>query len=398
MTDAPAPPPRTDLQRALTRTLALVGVLAVAASLLAVISTGIFLLRGYAGDKLELVAGQAAYAAEVAVVFNDSNATGDAVRPLARSDGISRIIVTHADGRVMAREVNPETDRSLVPLFDPKPVTVPIRTASEQIGTVRIDGVTGGIGTLLAGTLFGAALALGVASLVNRLVARRLRSTIVAPLQAIATTARDARAERQFDVHAPRAAIAEIDNLAVEINSMLDQLRDWNARMTDTHQALMRRANYDMLSGLPNRTSFLDQVKNAIKLAHRNGDRFAILFLDGDRLKQTNDRFGHAAGDRVIATIAQRIGPILRAGDTAARLGGDEFGVLIHHVETAEDASQVRQRILEAMDQPILLEDGRDTVVGLSIGIAVYPDHGSDVESLLKHADAAMYAHKNERR
>lgn len=397
MSDTPVSP-RTNLQGALTRSLALVGALAVAASLLAVLATGIFLLRGYAGDRMELVAQQAAYAAEVAVVFNDSDAVADSVRPFTASEGINRITITHADGRVMARHANPANDTNFLPWLDPQPVEVPIRTASEQVGSVRIEGETTGIATLLAGSLLGAMLALGVAFLVNRLIARRLRSTIVAPLQAIATTARNARGERQFDVQAPRARISEIDNLAVEINSMLDQLRDWNARMADTHQALVRRANFDMLSGLPNRTSFLEQVRNAIKLAHRNKDRFAILFLDGDRFKETNDRFGHAAGDRVISTIAQRIGPILRAGDMAARLGGDEFGVLIHHLDTPEDAATVRQRVLEAMEEPILLEDGSKTIVGLSIGIAVYPDDGNDVETLLHHADAAMYAHKNERR
>jgi diguanylate cyclase (GGDEF)-like protein len=390
--------PRANLQGALTRSLALVGVLAVAASLLAVLATGIFLLRGYAGDRMELIAQQAAYAAEVAVVFDDSNAVADSVRPFSASEGIRRITVTHADGRVMARHANPAADTMPLPWLDPQTVEVPIRAASEQVGSVRIEGATTGIGTLLAGSLFGAMLALGVAFLVNRLIARRLRSTIVAPLRAIATTARNARAERQFDVQAPRAGISEIDNLAVEINSMLDQLRDWNARMADTHQALVRRANFDMLSGLPNRTSFLDQVKNAIKLAHRNKDRFAILFLDGDRFKEINDRFGHAAGDRVIASIAQRLGPILRAGDVAARLGGDEFGILIHHLDTPEEAAHVCQRILEAMEEPILLEDGSRTIVGLSIGIAVYPEDGRDVETLLNHADTAMYAHKNDRR
>jgi diguanylate cyclase len=397
MSDA-LPRPRTDLQAALTRTLALVGVLAVAASLFAVLATGIFLLRGYAGDRMELVARQAAYAAEVAVVFNDSNAVADAVRPFATSEGIRRIAVTHADGRLMTREANADADAAFFSWLDPQPVEVPIRTASEQVGTVRIEGATTGIGTLLGGSLFGAILALGIALLVNRIAERRLATTIVGPLQAIATTAREARAERQFDVHAPRAPIAEIDNLAVEINSMLDQLRDWNARMADTHQALVRRANFDTLSGLPNRTSFLEQVGNAIRLAHRNKDRFAILFLDGDRFKETNDRFGHAAGDKVIATVAERIRPILRAGDVAARLGGDEFGVLIHHLETSEDATRVRHRILEAMEEPVPLEHGQATTVGLSIGIAVYPDDGSDVEALLNHADSAMYAHKNERR
>lgn len=397
MTDTPAIG-RSNLQGALARTLALVGVLAVAVSLLAVLTTGIVLLRGYAGDRMELVARQAAYAAEVAVVFNDSMAVADAVRPFAASEGIRHITVTHADGRVMASEPNRDTDTAILSWLDPEPVEVPIRTASEQVGSVRIEGTTTGIGTLLGGSLFGAILALGIAMFVNRIAERRLNSIIVAPLQAIATTAREARAERQFDVRAPRAAIGEIDNLAVEINSMLDQLSDWNARMTDTHQALMQRANFDTLSGLPNRTSFFDQVGNAIKLAHRNKDRFAILFLDGDRFKETNDRFGHAAGDKVIATVAERIRPILRAGDVAARLGGDEFGVLIHHLETAEDAAQVRQRIIDAMAQPISLEDGRETTVGLSIGIAVYPDDGSDVEDLLHHADAAMYAHKKARR
>lgn len=387
---------------ALNRALAMVAALAITASLLAVLTTGVVLLRGYAGQNLELIGRQAAYSVEVAVVFNDEQAVADALAPTIANPAVRGVIVRRSDGSPMFNYNPGNGQRSIwgriSETVDPLPVTIPIRTTGTAIGTIGISGHTSGIGTLLIASLIGAIAALSLAFFATRMVGARLRRTIIAPLQAIADAAHGVRNERSFERRAPRAAVSEVDALAIDFNALLDELTDWQNQVAEAHGALVQRANFDPLSGLSNRASFIEHVRDAIKASQRTGDRFAILFMDGDRFKETNDRFGHAAGDAVIAEVAKRLSPLLRVGDIASRVGGDEFAVLIHHLEDDVDATAVAERIDEAMRAPIAISDTDAVTIGLSIGIAIHPDHGSEVDALMSHADAAMYVAKSARR
>ncbi len=393
--------PRTPMQHSLNRALTAVAALAISASLLAVLATGVVLLRDYARQNLQLIGRQAAYSVEVAVVFNDATAVADALRPLLDSAELTSVEVRKADGGLLyVGNCGPDCAdaTTLAQRLAPDPVTVPIRTTGSTIGNITVHGPTNGIGTLLIASGMGALLALALAFVATQLVGRRLRRTIIAPLQAIAGAAHAVRDERSFERRAPRAQIAEVDELAQDFNALLDELTDWQSQVAQAHQALVQRANFDPLSGLSNRASFIEQVRDAIKASQRTGDRFAILFMDGDGFKATNDRYGHAAGDIVIAQIAARLGPILRVGDVASRVGGDEFAALIHHLEEDADAQAVVDRITEVMRQPIAVSEREMVTVGLSIGMAIYPDDGTEVDALMNHADAAMYAAKSARK
>ena len=148
---------------------------------------------------------------------------------------------------------------------------------------------------------------------------------------------------------------------------------------------------HDMLTGLPNRILFSDRLKQAIAAAKRDKiHKLSLMFMDLDNFKEINDSFGHAAGDLVLKEVASRIQDCLRESDTAARLGGDEFVVLLPAIESPDDAMIVAKKIRHALRQPIDLGKHGLTVT-TSIGIAVYPEHGSEEETLLKNADAAMY-------
>ncbi len=390
-------PRAISMQASLARALSLVALLAVTASLFAVIATGTVLLRSYAERNLQLLAQQAAYSAEVAIVFNDAAAASEAVRPITEADAVTSVTIRGSNGQIMIAERNSETRpmRIFGHYFDPPPATQTIRTSGRPIGSVTLTGRTIGIGSLLIGSLLGAIASLVMAYLGTWLVGRRLRQTIVEPLQEIAAAAHNVRDHRSLVQRAPRAGVIEVDDLAVDFNALLDELASWQHQVSTAHEALVHRANFDALSGLPNRASFVEAVRSAIKSSKRNEDRFAILFMDGDRFKETNDRFGHAAGDRVIAEIAARLSPLLRVGDMAARLGGDEFAVLIHHLEDVDNAKAVIARIIAAMANPITLPGDDRITVGLSIGMAIFPDDGGDVEQLIAQADAAMYAAKN---
>ena len=169
------------------------------------------------------------------------------------------------------------------------------------------------------------------------------------------------------------------------------------ARLQGAEQRLAQLAQYDALTGLANRTLFQDRLAQAIARAHRSERRIALLFLDLDRFKEINDSLGHEAGDRVLQEAAARLRQHLREGDSVARLGGDEFTVVLEDVESAEQVQGVAHKLLRAFAEPMAFA-GRDLFVTLSMGIALYPADGADADSLLKHADTAMYQAKSEGR
>lgn len=151
-------------------------------------------------------------------------------------------------------------------------------------------------------------------------------------------------------------------------------------------------AFYDALTGLPNRTLFQDRLQQALAMARRYGQVFALLFVDIDRFKEINDTQGHACGDRVLTAVAQRFRAALRDDETLARLGGDEFVIIAHHAGR-EGAGRIADRLLQALKEPV--EAWESTfVVRASTGIALYPEDGEDSQQLLKHADIAMYRAK----
>ncbi|RLT98064.1 EAL domain-containing protein [Ketobacter sp.] len=163
--------------------------------------------------------------------------------------------------------------------------------------------------------------------------------------------------------------------------------------ITDRKQAesLMRfQAYHDLLTGLPNRTLFRDRLSLAISHSKRNGSKVAVMFVDLDRFKLINDSLGHSVGDQLIQAVARRCSEILREGDTLSRFGGDEFTLLLPNIRNQDDAVIIAKKILHELKQPFFIEKHELYVSG-SIGIALYPDHGEQIEQLIQNADIAMY-------
>ena len=156
-------------------------------------------------------------------------------------------------------------------------------------------------------------------------------------------------------------------------------------------------AYHDPLTGLPNRLLFQDRLGLAVAQAHRHRKPLAMLFLDLDRFKVINDSLGHTVGDRLICEVAGRLRTCLREGDTVARLGGDEFTLLLPDIGQAVDAAKVAKKVLDLVRMPFAV-DGRELFVTASAGISLYPDDGSDAETLVKNADTAMYRAKEQGR
>jgi diguanylate cyclase (GGDEF)-like protein/PAS domain S-box-containing protein len=164
-------------------------------------------------------------------------------------------------------------------------------------------------------------------------------------------------------------------------------------RRKEFEERLQHRALHDYLTELPNRALFSDRLEHAADRAERSGDRLAVLFLDIDRFKMVNDSAGHAAGDRLLQVVADRMREVARDGDTLARFGGDEFALLLEDVDGPEEALGVARRIERALERPVSV-DGRTVRVSASVGIASSDAGEVDPRELLQRADQAMYRAK----
>jgi diguanylate cyclase len=182
----------------------------------------------------------------------------------------------------------------------------------------------------------------------------------------------------------------ELGLLAQAFNAMAEEVKREQAK-------LHRQANFDALTGLPNRMMAFERLNLEINRARRSGERFALMFIDLDNFKDVNDSLGHAAGDQLLVTIGSRLQACLRDADSVARLGGDEFLVLVTDVAREQDIEHIAERLLQAVSEPQELR-GRKVVAKCSVGIALYPDNGDSAEALMANVDNAMYqakAHKS---
>ncbi len=162
----------------------------------------------------------------------------------------------------------------------------------------------------------------------------------------------------------------------------------------EAEEELRYLANYDSLTGLPNRTLLMDRIQHGIEQAKRAQKSLALCFIDLDKFKQVNDSLGHDVGDQLLQEVAKRLRTTLRETDTIARLGGDEFVVLLESYKNDDNISHVARKMLQSISEPMQLGD-HTVSVSPSIGIAVYPDDAQDANALLKHADVAMYHAKD---
>lgn len=194
--------------------------------------------------------------------------------------------------------------------------------------------------------------------------------------------------------YAERLSVTAITNATGEVMQFAAIISDITKRKQD-EERILYQANYDSLTGLPNRSLFLDRLTQAINNMQRSNKNLGLLFIDLDGFKLVNDTLGHDVGDMLLKEAAKRLGTCVRTGDTVARLGGDEFTIIMPNLDDPKNAPLVAQRVLDSLGRAFLL-GGHEAFVSGSIGITIFPDDAKDAQELLKNADAAMYRAKEE--
>jgi diguanylate cyclase len=361
---------------------------------------GVLALRVYAEHNLHLIARSINYTVEAAVVFNDSAAATEALSLIASTEEVARAEVFDANGKLLAQWVRPDTgmlsrvELELAHTLLEQPISQPILHQGRTVGSIHLSGHGASLLRFLLSGLAGILICTALSAWVALHLAQRLLRGITGPLQSLAAVAHAARSERDFDRRVPPAQIAELDSLGSDFNALLGEMEAWQSHLQSENETLAHQANHDSLTGLPNRAFFEGRLIRALRSAAKLNERVAVLFLDSDRFKDINDNFGHAAGDAVLVAVAERVRAQLREDDLVARLGGDEFAILLAPLHKLEDAQRIADKIIASMDQPIPVPGNTQVLTSLSIGIAIYPDHGATPGTLLNAADAAMYQAK----
>jgi diguanylate cyclase (GGDEF)-like protein len=321
------------------------------------------------------------------------------------------VVVLDSDGRVLAhpdpaaREIM--LDLAEVDLFQsPAGLGTELRVGRNELGEVmRVAAAPvtlGGLNwTVVVGrtqsaldlavtrtrdeTLFLA----GISLLAGLAIAGALASLLARPIVKLsAVAAAVGRGDLTVATPAPRSGLPHQVNVLLEaVGDMVVQLR---VRTTE----LEHLATHDPLTSLPNRALLSDRLEQALLAAARDGRPLALLLIDLDRFKEVNDTFGHPAGDRLLQDVAQRLREVVRESDSIARLGGDEFAIVLPGM-SAQGAERLAGFLIEAVTRPFVVE-GLHIEVGLSIGAALYPDHGTNAAVLQRQADVAMFTAKRD--
>jgi diguanylate cyclase (GGDEF)-like protein len=357
-------------------------------------------LSSYASQNLQLIARSMAYNLEAAVVFNDREAVEEALNQVLKKEDVAKVSVLDENGNLLASREAPKEgilgsiEEITARLLLPGDLIQPITYHGQVVGELHISGQGASLMRFLLCGLAALLASLALSTLGAVYGSRRMQRVITRPLRNLSMLAHSISMDRTFNQRVPASQIAEFNDLADDFNSLLDQLESWQHQLERENASLAHKARHDALTGLPNRVYFETQLLTAMRDTRGTDAHMAVLFLDSNRFKEINDQLGHAAGDRVLATIARRLQAQLREDDVVARLGGDEFAVLLKPVFSTCDAVAIADKISNSMLEPILLADGREIVTSLSIGIALYPEHADSPEGLLQEADAAMYRAK----
>lgn len=280
----------------------------------------------------------------------------------------------------------------------------PVRMDNEVIGYVIMESDSDALSDQRGNYLLILALVFIVSLSVSFFLHWRLQAFLAAPMNKLVELVGYVARNRRYNRRVRLKGSDELGTLITGVNSMLDTIEE-HEKQLHAHserleslvalrtEQLFNRANYDALTQLPNRHLLVDRLNHGIDNASRENSQMALMFLDLDRFKYINDNLGHAVGDDLLVQVAEKLSSVVRKADSVCRWGGDEFIILLEHLHSKEDIIPLAEQIIFTLSEPIELS-GNQLHISTSIGIARFPDDGTDASTLLRHADVAMYRAK----
>jgi len=336
-----------------------------------------------------------------ALIFHDDAAAEEVLRGIPAEEGVTRAELFDAQGKLKARVVSAPNGPigTLAGFFEGEEVSAKVVADQRVVGSVHLQGGEGPLLNAFFGLIVADIVVVTCIGLLSFVVSRRNTRRIAQPLTQLRALMHQATELQDFTQRAPAAEIAEVDDLRLQFNALLDEIVQRDQALRANNQVLRRLAFHDPLTGLPNRAMFEPALAATLKECATNHTRAALLYLDVDSFKSINDTFGHDVGDQLLITIADRLRVWLPEGAMAARLGGDEFVLLIAPMATESDHAETGTvKLIHALratlERPLR---AKDCLIhpGVSIGLAVYPDSATSAEALLQSSDKSMYQMKN---
>lgn len=358
----------------------------------------------------ELAAVQLSRNVAAMLVFNDPVEAGRELTLLANQRALTAIALYDKDGKLFASAnavtAPPlpvsgtvlQTERSYLGLEIH--IKTPVLVQGKMEGLIYLrESLHQLMNWFIQGLVIMSALMVLIYLLAARLLVK-LQKQALSPLVDLAALAERVAAERNFALRAVVVNNDEIGSLTQGFNELLKRAEVWQSELSDQLRQQSERgaelehlALYDSLTGLPNRHYFGQLLHQMVSDSVKSGQKSALLFIDLDNFKYVNDNFGHDAGDAVLVEVSKRILAVIRADDALCRLGGDEFALMLPKQVTVAQTSQLCERLLAQIRAPMLVKNTQ-MPVGLSIGVALCPQHSDDVATLLQLADEAMYRAK----
>lgn len=366
-----------------------------------VVGTGAFLLSYHSlhqqtARNLQTLISFAASESSSAIEFRDSETAAEILRSIPREVGLTVAEIRDESNLVLARlERQPEGLIGLLAdLIGMERVHQDVFLDGRRIGSIMLEGgaepMVSTLLSLLAWLVFGMLLFAACALVVGR----RYTVRFTEPIYQLRETVQRMIEHRDFSQRAPASSLAEVEDLRLEFNVLLEEIGLRDRRLTQSNEALRRAAYIDVLTGLPNRAMFDSILQKTIDSCNLDQGRACLFYLDIDAFKSINDTFGHAVGDELLSRIAERLGAWREQEAFAARLGGDEFVLVLYPLSQNADVDAILGELRAALEQPVHHEK---LVIqpGVSIGMAIYPDVADNPEDLMHQADRAMYRIKS---
>lgn len=364
-------------------------------------STSLIFIKNYEKCNLDLIGSTLSTTLTAATVFADSYDARNKIERFGNEGMYDSAKLVTRDNIVLAkwnaqREQTGWFSRLLREWIYLKPLNVDIIHADVVVGTLTLEGTVTGAVSFLQYSFMILSVGMLCVLIISLMLSEFLHRGIIASLRTITSSIHYVIHSGDFSLRIPGGPIREFQLFSDDLNSLLMEMQSLKASLLRDNRSLAAKALSDPLTGLANRSAFSARLTQRLDQPQEH-ERFALLFLDGDRFKSINDNWGHAAGDEVLKAIGSRLLSLASEQDLVARLGGDEFAMLVSSRTSEAQLQQLMQRIDDTIGEHILIAEGMPVTTSVTIGYA-WSQPDDTVESILERADMNMYKNKRKNR